>query len=273
MMPGIKTVIFLFLFCQKVSLPAQEKVWPDSTIELKYQLDSIVPVDAPVDSAVAEDYSDEEEEDEKTEQEYFLRKEFTGGLPDTLSFRRLGDSVKKAMRRDDAFWYANEVFKKTEKKKNGSGVLAHPVFQSILWLIIIGGFITVLVLYLANSHTGLFRKSKSLAAEDEDAALDDIFQINYPQEIEKATSIKNYRLAVRLLFLQLLRNLANRQIIQYRQDGTNQDYMMQLNSTRLYPAFFKLARNYEYCWYGQFEIDKEKYAVIKKDFEIFERGL
>ncbi len=129
MMPGIKTVIFLFLFCQKISLPAQEKVWPDSTIELKYQLDSIVPVDAPVDSALAEDYSDEEEEDEKTEQEYFLRKEFTGGLPDTLSLRRLGDSVKKAMRRDDAFWYANEVFKKSRKKEKWFRCSGTPCFS------------------------------------------------------------------------------------------------------------------------------------------------
>ncbi len=265
--------IFLFLLCLDISLPAQEKIRADSAVELKYLADTIISADVPADSALADDYSNEEDDEEKTEQEYFLRKEFTGGLPDTLSIRSLGDSVKKALQKDDAFWYANEVFKKTKKKENKLNGLAHPFVQSILWMIIIGGFITVLILYLYNSHAGIFRKSKLLPGGEEDIADSNIFSINYRQEIEKAVSLNNYRLAVRLLFLQLLRNLADRQIIQYRQDGTNQDYLMQLNSTKLYPDFFKLARNYEYCWYGQFDIDKEKYAVIKKEFEIFERGL
>ena len=102
---------------------------------------------------------------------------------------------------------------------------------------------------------------------------DDIFAINYQKEIDKAVGMSNYRLAVRLMFLRLLRNLSDKKIIQYKQDSTNFDYMMQLRSTTIYPDFFRITRNYEYSWYGQFDIDKEKYSIIKKEFENFETKL
>jgi hypothetical protein len=179
----------------------------------------------------------------------------------------------KTLRKDKAFWYANEIFKKQEKKKKKEKInfMSQPFFQSLLWLIIIGGFIAFLILYLYNSNIGLFRKSNNIADEDADVETNDIFFINYQKEIDKAVDMNNYRLAVRLMFLRLLRNLSDQNIIQYRQDSTNFDYMTQLHSTGMYPGFFRIARNYEYIWYGQFDIDKEKYSIIKKEVENFER--
>ncbi len=262
-------IIILFLSLN-MFLYAQETEWPDTIKELKYQLDTIAPSDQPVDSAEEDDYADETNEEDTSDHEYFLQKEFTGGLPDTLRFRKLPDNMTKALREDKAFWYANESFKKKEKKKGGINFTAHPVFQTLLWLVIIGGFVTFLILYLKNSNAGLFRKSSNIADEESDVETNDIFSINYQKEIDKAVGMNNYRLAVRLMFLRLLRNLSDKNIIQYKQDSTNFDYMMQLHSTAMYPDFFRLARNYEYSWYGQFDIDKEKYSIIKDEFENFE---
>ena len=263
-----------FLHAQPVPQKQEETEWHDTLINLKYQLDTIAPVIETADTLAGDDYADETNEEDTIEQEYFLQKEFTGGLPDTLKFRRLGDNMIKALRDDKAFWYANESFKKRKKeKKEGINYTAHPVFQTILWLVIIGGFVTFLILYLKNSNAGLFRKSSNIADEEVDAEANDIFSINYQKEIDKAVGISNYRLAVRLMFLRLLRDLAEKNIIQYKQDSTNFDYMMQLHSTGMYPDFFRLARNYEYSWYGQFDIDKEKYSIIKNEFDNFERKI
>ena len=277
--PKKMRIIILFLLlntfvqAQSATQRREKKEWPDTIVKLKYQLDTIAPVDQPVDTAEDEDYAEETNEEDTTEHEYFLRKEFTGGLPDTLRFRRLEDNRIKALREDKAFWYANETFKKREKKKERINFMVHPFFQTLLWLVIIGGFVTFLILYLYNSNAGLFRKSSNIADEEADIETNDIFSINYQKEIDKAVGMNNYRLAVRLLFMRLLRNLSDQHIIQYRQDNTNFDYMMQLHSTGMYPGFFRLARNYEYSWYGQFNIDKEKYSIIKKEFENFEGSL
>lgn len=263
-------MIVFFLLVSTIVF-AQSPDWTDSVAELKYQLDTTPVIDTMAMVEPAEEYIDEETEDTAREN-YFIRKEFTGGLPDTLKFRKLPDNVIKALKDDKDFWYADEAFKKRKAKDNG-GYSANPVFQALLWLIIVAGFVTFLVIYLANSNTGLFRKSKKISDEEINPETSDIFSINYQAEIDKAAAAGNYRFAVRLMFLRLLRDLSDKGGIRYRQDSTNFDYMMQLHGTALYNDFFRLARHYEYSWYGQFTIDKEKYVQVKNAFDNFEQRL
>ena len=79
----------------------------------------------------------------------------------------------------------------------------------------------------------MHRKTTGVAGMTED-----IFAINYQKEIDKACSKGNYRLAIRLMFLRLLKDLSEKNIIQYTQDKTNFDYLIQLHPTRLLQRFF-----------------------------------
>ncbi|HET6994629.1 MAG TPA: hypothetical protein VFI06_06590, partial [Chitinophagaceae bacterium] len=148
-------------------------------------------------------------------------------------------------------------------------------FQALLWILIIAGFALFVGVYLSNSNIGLFRRSgKAIApGEEEQQETDNIFEINYQRDIDKAIGAGNYRLAVRLMFLRVLKNLSDKNIIQYRQDRTNFDYLMQLDTTKYYQDFFRITREYEYCWYGRFDIEPEKFTVIKNDFENFGNNL
>ena len=260
---------YIVFFQLMVYAQSNEKV--DTVPVLKYELDTTTVPTQPQEEAPAEEtYAHDDSTDGDDKAEYFLRKEFTGGFSDSISIRRLPDSVVKNLREDDAFWYANEVFKRNQAKQRTS-ITSHPLFQTLLWVVIIAGFVTFLILYLANSNVGLFRSSTTVATDDDSVDTNDIFSINYQREIEKAEAVSDYRLAIRLMFLRQLKNLSDHRIIQYKQDSTNLDYLLQMQSTGLYPDFFRLTRNYEYSWYGQFDVDKEKFAVIKKEFENFDR--
>ena len=50
-------------------------------------------------------------------------------------------------------------------------------------------------------------------------------------------------------------------------------YLMQLRSTSHYNDFFRITRNYEYAWYGNFPVDEEAWHIIKTDFEKFDTSL
>ena len=260
---GKKNLFFLLLF-----LPAIVQAQTDTA----FLADSIPPeiIEAPV-----EESSVVEESAEDTKNDYFLKK-IDSPLDSSIVQRHLPDSIIKKMQQDDKFWYANAEIKEPERKKSNYIPLGQQQWvQTLLWLLIIGGFAAAIMWYLAGSNVGLFRrKDKGLQNSSEDELeTEDIFAINYQKEIDKAEANGNYRLAIRLMFLRLLKVMAEKSIIQYKQDRTNLDYLMQLHPTGYYNNFFRITRNYEYTWYGKFDVGKEAYRIIRNDFNQLDRQL
>jgi hypothetical protein len=261
-----------------------------SCLVMKAQTDTVM-VDAvkDYDENAADDYSDDKD---KKKKDYFLKK----GEYDSLRFqqRSVPDSALRKMQEEKDFWYPNTDAKKGDRKtqpkrevKDGEQYEREPIqpkeeksynpissqawFQTLMWIIIIGGFAGAIMWYLAGSNVGLFRrKDKKIATGEEEEITEDIFAINYQKEIDKAAVQGNYRLAIRLMYLRLLKNLSERNIIQYKQDRTNLDYLMQLHPTVYYKNFFRITRHYEYSWYGEFNVSNDAYGIIKKEFDNFE---
>ncbi len=184
--------------------------------------------------------------------------------------RHLTDSARRQLAADKDFWYANYVFKKKEEKNNNRPRFWQTdVFRSIMWVIIICCFVAIIVLYLASDRVGLFRRSHQITPDvtGENDIPENIFEINYDKEIDKAQTAGNYRLAVRLQFLKLLRSMAEKQVIQYAPARTNFDYLVQLHKSNWYHDFFRLTRHYEYVWYGQFPIDQHQYSQVSNEYK------
>lgn len=249
------------------------------------------------DTVVAVDEYDEDYTEPPAEEKtgYFLHRWMEGYGMDSVLLRQLPDSVIQALKNDKDFWYADSVFKNQQRQQQGTvGMPApndsarnrrieyrqesdyeektgNPFLQTLLWIIIIGGFVAFLIIFLSNSNVSLFRK-KDRRINDDSAVeeTEDIFAINYQKEIDKAAAAGNYRVAIRLMFLRTLKNMAERNIIRYQPDRTNLDYLMQLSPTSYYNDFFRITRHYEYSWYGHFEVNIENYQLIKKEFENFD---
>ncbi len=206
----------------------------------------------------------------------------------TIELRSVPDEALKRIENEDEFWYANSDLKKSREQlleererakrvkedKNApafrerKSLASQEWFQQLLWIIIVVGFIFFLIIYLGNSNVGLFRKKvEGVNDAVSEAELEDIFSINYEREIQKAISESNYRLAVRLQFLKLLKKMADTNRIKYKQDKTNFDYLVELQKTNYYNQFFKVTRDYEYSWYGQFPLTEDAYRVIENDFK------
>ncbi len=219
-------------------------------------------------------------DEENKKKRYFDLREYSDSF--TVKERQLPASYKDQLKNDDDFWYAKKI-PETKKEKQNDPQERNNVYvpvgertwlQTLIWIIIVGGFAGAIRWYLADSNVGLFRK-KNVTSDTgnigEEEMPEDIFAINYQKEIDKAVGQGNYRLGVRLHFLQLLRMLADKNIIQYKQDRTNLDYLMQASSTRHYTSFFRLTRHFEFAWYGHFEVDEPAYRQIEEQFRQFEK--
>jgi hypothetical protein len=237
-----------------------------STQSIQAQYDSVTVSDTVVQSDTYEVSTESTVEDETS---HFLPRSYGDSVVNTRNLP--ADAVRK-MKEDDEFWYANVKVEKAAEEERSVPLGQRKWFTTLIWMIIIGGFIGFVIWYLASSNVGLFRKkirSTGYESEQEDEISEDIFAINYQREIDKAAQQGNYRLAVRLMFLRLLKNMSERNLISYKQDRTNFDYLLQLSATRYYQHFFRITRNYEYSWYGKFDVSQDAFHVIKKDFDHF----
>lgn len=191
--------------------------------------------------------------------------------------RHLDTTAVNKLKKDKAFWYVNEKPAEKKVKKNTPSigrVFNGKWFTFILWTIIIGSFLGILIWFLAASDVKFFtRKKKLLLVQEEEVDMENIFEINYEKEIEKAIAAGNFRLATRLLYLKLLKRMSEANIIQYKQGRTNSDYVLQLYGTAWYADFFRLTRNFEYAWYGEFRLSEDAFGVIRKDFTNFNQRI
>jgi hypothetical protein len=100
-------------------------------------------------------------------------------------------------------------------------------------------------------------------------AEDNIHEIDFNAEIERAIAAGNFRLAVRLFYLRILKQLSDAGQIQWQPEKTNQAYIAEIDELTKKQSFKRLTDQFEYVWYGEFVIDKQQFESIKVGFENF----
>lgn len=138
---------------------------------------------------------------------------------------------------------------------------------SILLLLIA---IAILIVLISNTKfrawfTGKGTKVKTDYTVEEE----DIHDINFDIEILDAEKQGNFRRAIRLLFLKVLKKLDDAEKIIWDPYKTNYEYKYELTGTSLYQDFARCMRTYEDVWYGEKSINIHDYTISKIEFEKF----
>ncbi len=133
------------------------------------------------------------------------------------------------------------------------------ILLAILLFLIIRFFIKV------NTRSLVYNQKNpnivSLSEEEQIIKNEDIQQL-----IKDALAQHNYRLAIRYYYLSILKLLSERELIDWQQQKTNNDYIDELSSSRLASSFNRATLLYDYIWYGEFDIDKIRYTKAEAVF-------
>lgn len=151
-----------------------------------------------------------------------------------------------------------------------------PFYKFIEYALLVAavGFLVYVVFKILGIDVVSLFKGKSKAIEIPYAeSLENIHEINFDDEIEKAIGNRNYRLAVRLLYLRSLKQLSDAQLIHWQIEKTNSAYINELTDGKHRQDFSLLTRQFEYVWYGDFFIDGQAFQNINTLFQDFKRML
>jgi hypothetical protein len=125
---------------------------------------------------------------------------------------------------------------------------------------------------LTNRLQLFYRPPKRLApvksGEEEDLTEDDL-----EGQLTHFIQIKDYRQAVRYLYLKTLRLLNDGGMIRYHQESTDQEYWQQLKATPQGGPFRDLITIYENVWYGEFPLGDAVFVRVRAYFEDFYKSV
>lgn len=150
--------------------------------------------------------------------------------------------------------------------------LASEAYQNFWQYVFLAG-IAALVVYLllkAEVLGFLFPKRAQSAGLDYENLAENIHEIDFNAAVDEAAGQQNYRLAVRLLYLQTLKRLTDAGLIQYKSDKTNRQYVYELAGSPWQDAFDYLTRQFEFVWYGDFPIDETRFIAVQAQFRQFQ---
>lgn len=120
---------------------------------------------------------------------------------------------------------------------------------------------------------GLFFSNKNKNKLNVSEHLEDIHSIDYEKMIEEAIANKNYRYAIRLNYLKSLKYLSDKEIINWKLDKTNREFLREIKLNNLKSEFEKITTDFESIWYGGFEIDYSAYINLQNSYSDFNSSL
>lgn len=92
---------------------------------------------------------------------------------------------------------------------------------------------------------------------------EDIYEINFEEAVQSAEKSQDFRLALRYHYLNLLKNLSDKERINWQINKTNLDYIKEMKYDQV---FIILTRHYEQAWYGELNYSQTEYEQIKIKF-------
>lgn len=149
--------------------------------------------------------------------------------------------------------------------ENAGGYLA--IFLKILPYLLLAIFLYLVIRFFIKANTrSLIYNEKNpnmviLSEEERIIKTEDIQQL-----IKEALAEKNYRLAVRYYYLFILKSLSERELIAWQRQKTNDDYSNELSGSPLKQQFNRATLLYDYIWYGEFQIDQDRYSKVEEVF-------
>jgi hypothetical protein len=148
------------------------------------------------------------------------------------------------------------------------------VWEYGIYAVLIAALIFVVLKLMQVDITRAFGRGARRAPLSYDVDAEDIHALDFSALLREAETTGNYRLAVRLGYLEVLKQLTDQGLIRWQPDKTNHDYLYELPPGPLPPAFRELTRQFDFVWYGEHnDLTPTHYAQARTTREAFQQLL
>jgi hypothetical protein len=165
----------------------------------------------------------------------------------------------------DAFWA--RLWRWLSRLRGTRSGTGSPAWQFIsrygFYAVALGLLVFAALKLLQVDITAAFGRSARRGQMTYDTAAENIHEVDFRARIAEAEEAGNFRLATRLGYLELLKHLTDRGLIQWQPEKTNHAYLAELAAGPLREAFRGATRQFEYVWYGDLRLNAALYQQAR----------
>ena len=147
------------------------------------------------------------------------------------------------------------------------------LLKYFMYLILVVAVILVILVLLKSNIRGIIYGKHGESFTKFKIIEEDINKIDFEKRILDAISNKDYRLAVRLYYLKILKVLSDKKIIDWQTNKTNSTYVNEIKKIELQNHFERITSIFEWIWYGEFPIDEPNFVKVQEIFVDFKSNI
>ena len=120
------------------------------------------------------------------------------------------------------------------------------------------------IFFLYKKRPELFMRARKTAPLPYNIEEENIHKIDFNNEISNALERRDFRLATRLLYLQTLRLLSDKELIDWQIHKTPTEYFYEIKNIEMKPLFLKLTNHFLQVRYGNYIASYELYDTMRE---------
>ena len=143
---------------------------------------------------------------------------------------------------------------------SGLGVIGY----ILLGVVFVGLIALIFYLFVNTEKKG--PKIKGQVVDIEEVNPTEIPLTELQRLLQEALANEDYRGAVRIYFIFIVRDLAEKNWIRWEKEKTNFHYLKEMTGKEEYEDFNITVSYFEYIWYGKRELDAQKFEQVRPKF-------
>jgi hypothetical protein len=136
-----------------------------------------------------------------------------------------------------------------------------------LLLILLGIVLLAFLIYYFFMRYQEDKDGAKVEVNFDDVAPSEIPKSELERRLEEALGRGDYREAVRIYFIFIIKDLSDKNWIKWEKKKTNISYLMEMRSRPQYDLFNKSVSVFEIVWYGNYTIDKNSFREVEPTFQ------
>jgi hypothetical protein len=141
--------------------------------------------------------------------------------------------------------------------------ISQSTWKTILILFLFAAVITGLYFWLKKQNSN----PKFIQEFDDDWNPEIVTKSELDIRLENALINENYRECIRIYFTLILQLLIARELIKWKREKTNHEYLFEMQRGNTKKSFADCIRIFDLVWYGEYELDKSRFEKIQLRFQ------